>query len=399
MADDKNDGTVNLEKENNWYKDLLNDPDFEKLEIELQKPNIFSILGISRKELKHSNILVWLLDPNGSHGLGSKFLIRVLRDLATHEKNDSLLNIIDINKLNFSNVEIKREVSYSNDKGEKGSIDMLIDFRDEDDKLVICIENKIDTEDSKGQLDKYQEFINKDEKFFEYKRKVFVYLTPYGKEPVNFKGEKEWYNYSYEKEIIKHLENIQNATTNLTIQTYISDYLSTLKKEIMSTNDSARDLANAIYKEHKDIIDFISNYRDANVKYQQYWEKEHPKVNEFAKKFIELIRNADPENEYELGYIQNNITIKRKLKTQNRYFIIYYVFNGAKPNSNIDFSFPDGEDKDKTKKNVIDIVDKNNKVEYSDKTYFRILSANNLSSDELIEMHKKRFGIADKSKN
>ena len=58
------------------YSNLLNDVDFDKLDLGLKNPNIFSILRISRNEIRHSNFLCWLLDPNQSHGLGDIFLKR-----------------------------------------------------------------------------------------------------------------------------------------------------------------------------------------------------------------------------------------------------------------------------------------------------------------------------------
>ena len=75
MADD------DLKEQKEQYRELLKDDDLENLELELQKPNIFNILGISRMEIRHSNLLVGLFDPKGSHGLGNKFWIRFLRDL------------------------------------------------------------------------------------------------------------------------------------------------------------------------------------------------------------------------------------------------------------------------------------------------------------------------------
>lgn len=56
------------------YKRLLNDLDFDRLDLELRTPNIFQILNIARAEIRHSNFLAWLLDPNGTHGLGRLFL-------------------------------------------------------------------------------------------------------------------------------------------------------------------------------------------------------------------------------------------------------------------------------------------------------------------------------------
>ena len=52
------------------YDKLLKDEDFDKLDLGLKIPNIFQILRISKNEIRHSNFLSWLLDPNQSHKLG-----------------------------------------------------------------------------------------------------------------------------------------------------------------------------------------------------------------------------------------------------------------------------------------------------------------------------------------
>ena len=38
------------------------------------KFNIFDVLKISRTEIRHSNVLAWLLDANENHGLGDMFI-------------------------------------------------------------------------------------------------------------------------------------------------------------------------------------------------------------------------------------------------------------------------------------------------------------------------------------
>ena len=40
--------------------------------------NIFSILRIENAEIRHSNMLKWLLDPNENHGLGQAMLGHLL---------------------------------------------------------------------------------------------------------------------------------------------------------------------------------------------------------------------------------------------------------------------------------------------------------------------------------
>jgi len=384
---------VELKKQ---YKNFLDDRDhnLEKLEIELQKPNIFNILGIGRMEIRHSNFLGWLLDPNGSHGLRNKFLIRILRDLALEKKNT--LDIIDVCKLNFNNVDVRREYSITY-KDKKGSIDILIIFRE--DNLVICIENKIDAKDSKNQLKDYRDYINEtfkkeDKDDVEYKN-IFVYLTPNGDEPKKDKTEKKyWCNYSYKDAIIEHLTHTQDSITDSTIKTYISDYLTTLKSEIMGIQDEAQELANAIYENHKPIIDFVVANRDANKEYQQFWKKERAWVFDFAEKFIDLINNADSKNKYELGYVKNAITVKQKMEGQNRYYNIYLIYQGKDKDVNIDFVFSAKEVLDNRKESVKKILDNPKQMDYTDNpAYFTIYSVGKFKK-ELIAIHEKRFELA-----
>ena len=40
--------------------------------------NIFDVLKISKTEIRHSNLLSWLIDPNENHGLGDSFLYGII---------------------------------------------------------------------------------------------------------------------------------------------------------------------------------------------------------------------------------------------------------------------------------------------------------------------------------
>jgi hypothetical protein len=68
------------------YDRLLKDSDFDKLELGLKNPNIFQILNISKNEIRHSNFLAWLLNPQESHKLNDIFLKRFLREVFSSEK-------------------------------------------------------------------------------------------------------------------------------------------------------------------------------------------------------------------------------------------------------------------------------------------------------------------------
>ncbi|CAC9957817.1 hypothetical protein [uncultured Gammaproteobacteria bacterium] len=227
------------------YRGLLNDIDFDKLELGLKTPNIFQILSVARTEIRHSNFLGWLLDPNGNHGLGRLFLVKFLRGVSTSEIATEL-DEFDIEALNFNNVEIRREWK---------NIDLLLVF----DTLVICIENKIDSKDHSNQLAKYRKIINNN---FKNKNKIFVYLTPTGEPPIT-KSEIDHYAlYSYQ-EIIEQFDRIlkiHGKSLNLGVHQYISDYLITTKRELMK-NDELNELADKIYKNHRELIDFVFEHK------------------------------------------------------------------------------------------------------------------------------------------
>lgn len=44
--------------------------------------NIFDVLKISRTEIRHSNMLSWLLNPNESHGMGDSVLYGIIVKLS-----------------------------------------------------------------------------------------------------------------------------------------------------------------------------------------------------------------------------------------------------------------------------------------------------------------------------
>ena len=58
---------LSKEKVNQLYSELLIDPNFEKLELLRNQPNIFEVLKLQHYEIRHSNFLGWFLDPNDNH--------------------------------------------------------------------------------------------------------------------------------------------------------------------------------------------------------------------------------------------------------------------------------------------------------------------------------------------
>ena len=60
----------------NDVRELVESAEFERFHQERQAPrfNVFDVLRNAEYEIRHSNVLAWLLTPGETHGLGDKFL-------------------------------------------------------------------------------------------------------------------------------------------------------------------------------------------------------------------------------------------------------------------------------------------------------------------------------------
>lgn len=222
---------------NKLYTDVLVDPDFERLEIIRNQPNIFEILGVRDYEIRHSNFLGWLLDPKGNHGVGDYFLKRLLLDVFQDDR--SCKNVIDIHSLLKETIIIHRE---------RHNIDILIEFQD----TVVVIENKINAKEGRFQLQNYYDLIKER---YNCKSSVFVFLTKFGEVASLHES---FIELSY-NDILTYLNDLityRSESISSDVIVYIKDYIDNLNKNIMK-QDSANALAEKIYKNHKDLFDFI----------------------------------------------------------------------------------------------------------------------------------------------
>lgn len=70
--------------------------------------NLFDVLRITNMEIRHSNILAWLFDPNENHGLGDSFIrsfVATLVNKCDHNK----YNVFDLLLQDFYSYQVHRE--------------------------------------------------------------------------------------------------------------------------------------------------------------------------------------------------------------------------------------------------------------------------------------------------
>ena len=102
---------------------------FLSLERKLDEFNLFKVLRIDEFEIRHSNVLAWLLDPSQNHKLGNTFLRGFLDEVATAMRRSKSHDKPILPEINWSRDlkwNVLREVEYRD-----------IQFECEELKLVV----------------------------------------------------------------------------------------------------------------------------------------------------------------------------------------------------------------------------------------------------------------------
>ena len=156
--------------------DILNE-----IEANVDNFNVFEILGTINTEIRHSNMLAWLFNPNEVHGLNDLFIkkfIEIYLNKSSVEMDDNF--VLKMLLKDFDDVIVRREWNH---------IDVLL--ISEANKVIFAIENKIWSKESKGQLNKYQHVLESE--FFDYE-KNYIFLTPEAEDSSNIET---WISMSY----------------------------------------------------------------------------------------------------------------------------------------------------------------------------------------------------------
>ena len=145
--------------------------------------DVFDQLGLHYKEDFHSNFLAWLLDPQGSHGLGEGFLRNFLA------RSGAGFHVI--NAANRASTKVTRE-RYIELDGGSGRLDIQV--LNEEAEFVCAIENKVWSGEGEDQLAFYWRVLHK---YYPDHRIHLVFLTPTGIPPVDTDEQAHWKVMSY----------------------------------------------------------------------------------------------------------------------------------------------------------------------------------------------------------
>jgi len=221
----------------------------DELDQWVSKINFFDILKIGAAEIRHSNILAWLLDPAENHGLQDTFIRGVVHHLVERHRtyfSNNDIDVLQLLTLNYSHFTVQREWNH---------IDILLHSKE--DQLVICFENKIRSTEHDNQLKNYQNTLlnafPKSQGFVH----LLVYLTPDGASPSDIDN---WITYGY-SDILKLIERIidMNVAKN-EVAMILSNYVDTLRRYIVK-DERLAEICLKIYNKHREALDLIYENR------------------------------------------------------------------------------------------------------------------------------------------
>ncbi len=242
---------------------ILRNPDLDRLENLLEEFNIFETLKITHAEIRHSNVIAWLLNPTENHGLSNYFLKQLFKFLVSTNSNyfEKLpISLFDFELFNYGNVEIRREWN---------NIDILVIIDEDSKKVVVAFENKIKTSEHSDQLTRYREIIEKE---FKDSVNLFVYLTPDYLIP----SDEAWIPFGYDAiaDIIGDILQHKKDSLSSKVALFLSQYNTILRRYIVGQSEVEK-IAVEIYKKHKEALDIIFQYKpDTYLILSEFLQKE-----------------------------------------------------------------------------------------------------------------------------
>ncbi|RLQ91334.1 PD-(D/E)XK nuclease family protein [Planomicrobium sp. Y74] len=277
---------------------LEHSKEFARLHQKFHQFNPLKVLRVDQFEIRHSNILAWLLDPNETHQLGGFFLKKMLTRLVMPAENEGKGEGIDFLSFlhsSFHDAEVAREVKTHTNR----LIDLLVHVPSQ--KLVLVIENKFHAGESDGQLADYLAYAKL--RFPEPGYTIVpIFLTLANEEP----SEDNYLLLGYEDVlgiIEQHLE-FNKETTADAINDFLSFYIEVLKEQLVHDEEAVQ-LALEVYEGNKSAIDFLFLSQNKNFKKQAIYKGIYKQIGEFNDREKTALRKIYESKKKTIDFIFN----------------------------------------------------------------------------------------------
>jgi hypothetical protein len=268
--------------------------EFEILHQKFHQFNPLKVLRVDRFEIRHSNVLAWLLDPNENHQLGSFFLKKLLSRLITRVENEDKVKKVDFLSCfyaSFSDAEVYREVKTETNR----YIDLLLVSPSQ--KIVLVIENKFHATESDGQLLDYLTYARH---HYQGYTVIPIFLTLTSDAP----SHPDYWILDYHDvlEIIHfHLELQRESILN-SVYEFLTHYTSILQEELVQ-DEEAIQLALDVYQANQAAIDLLYLSQHNEFRKQPRYRQLFQQVDGFTNSHQEAVKRLYEKKKQTINYI------------------------------------------------------------------------------------------------
>lgn len=270
--------------------------EFARLHQKFHQFNPLKVLRVDQFEIRHSNVLAWLLDPKENHQLGSFFVKKLLSRLITRVENEDKVesgDFLPYLHASFSDAEVYREVKTSTNR----YIDLVVTIPSQ--KLVLVIENKFHASESEGQLIDYLNYVR--DRYIGYSI-IPIFLTLSSESPSN----PEYWMLDYHDVldiITLHIELNQEVIAD-NIYDFLMYYTDILQEKLVQ-DEEAIQMALDVYQVNQAAINLLYLSQHDDYRNQPRYRELYEQVDGFTYSQQEALKRIYENKKQTIHYIFN----------------------------------------------------------------------------------------------
>jgi hypothetical protein len=232
---------------------FLLDPELHELERRLYRFSLLRLLRSENREICHSNVLAWLIEPAEAHGFGDLFLRRWLMRVAHDSHRADCADLpARLDSGTLESVAVQREWPAGS-----GYLDIFIRLRSSGkNEWIIALENKINAPQGPVQLKGYREAV--ESAFPNAEKRIFIFLSRRREKP----ADPAWIEADY-RQVANELQHSIEACPlpgDADAASFVRHYARLLKDMDMEEKQVA-ELVKIIYKKHRRAIETILEHK------------------------------------------------------------------------------------------------------------------------------------------
>ncbi len=264
------------------------DTDLKKLKLANGNPegaNLFAVLGHTHTERWHSAFLAWLLDPRGTHGLGSLALTHLLKAAATTrlrptaDEDPSVLQPSELEQLVAR--DVLSGLSFDVQPNERTQLEKSLNAENRVDvwiearipgtdstppmRFICIIEMKVKSSLGEDQGRRYADWLAEQHRADPSTRGLCIFIAPTSAvdaaDSADITSDPRWYCMDYQWLCDQVLIPCQRSTrpalpkdAAMIVDHYIENLRSSRKGERLAMTDQERQLARELWDRHQDTI-------------------------------------------------------------------------------------------------------------------------------------------------